>query len=630
METTKRTDKALTKSQKRKLRRQHFTEELNRNAITNLSDYTLIDNERDLLTRGLSYVPDFNHNSHTLHTNTTQFIQSTYTQYHFRNKPNRQPNPLQRNTNWAPPIPLNPTLTNVTQEIYNLARNTIIQPSNPNSDNPHAQAIHSLTHNPNITIKRADKGGSIVIMNTTDYINKALTHLNDTTVYKQEPIDNTSSHWDTITFYITDKHFRDEISTDLAHYIQPVRPPRTPLFYFLPKIHKHNIPPRPIISGCDSPTDRISKYLTQIFQPIVETQPTYLKDTKHLLQLIDTHPPLSTDTYLVTADVSSLYTNIPHEEGIQAALEAVDTHRHTLPTDTPRNKIIKQFLQFILKGNYFDFLDKHYSQIQGCPMGTKMAPPYANIFMHTFEQPLINSHPHNILLWKRYIDDIFFLWKGTHESLQAFMKRANSTHPTIKLTFEYSKHTAHFLDVTIYKTHNVLHTTIFRKPTDKHLVLHYSSHHPLHLKRNIIYTQALRYKRIISGQKQLEKEITCLKDIFTARGYPPRLITQQVNKALLIPRQTLLLNKNKPIDPSRNTLTFKIPLHPQLTQTKRDILKTWKQTRRDPKLRQLWTKAPRLLNVTGPKLTDLLIRTKQHRPTDHQDKRTRFHKPSKN
>ena len=46
-------------------------------------------------------------------------------------------------------------------------------------------AIRGLRNNHKITIKRADKGGSVVIMNTNDYITKALDHLNQPKVYQE-------------------------------------------------------------------------------------------------------------------------------------------------------------------------------------------------------------------------------------------------------------------------------------------------------------------------------------------------------------------------------------------------------------------------------------------------------------
>ena len=152
---------------------------------------------------------------------------------------------------------------------------------------------------------------------------------------------------------------------------------------------------------------------------------------------------------MVTADVTSLYTNIPHEEGISAVLEGLEKHKDIRPPDTPCNKIIEQFLRFILKGNYFDFMDKHYLQTQGTAMETKMAPPYANIFMAKIEQHLTMDWP-QICFWKRFIDDIFFIWRGSYESLLQFQQMANGHHRSIKFTFESSDTQVNFLDTTVY------------------------------------------------------------------------------------------------------------------------------------------------------------------------------------
>ena len=58
----------------------------------------------------------------------------------------------------------------------------------------------------------------------------------------------------------------------------------------------------------------------------------------------------------------------------------------------------------------------------------------------------------NLRMYRRYIDDGFFLWDGTEEELKEFIQHCNSFHPTIKFTFEYSFETksVNFLDTIIW------------------------------------------------------------------------------------------------------------------------------------------------------------------------------------
>ena len=37
-------------------------------------------------------------------------------------------------------------------------------------------------------------------------------------------------------------------------------------------------------------------------------------------------------------------------------------------------------------------------------------------------------------MWRRFVDDIFFIWKGSEEELKEFMEHSNQFHPTIKIT----------------------------------------------------------------------------------------------------------------------------------------------------------------------------------------------------
>ena len=63
-------------------------------------------------------------------------------------------------------------------------------------------------------------------------------------------------------------------------------------------------------------------------------------------------------------------------------------------------------------------------------MGTKCAPNYANLFMAYFEEMFIYPRiKGKSLLYLRYIDDIFLIWKGSKEELEAFIAEINSGHP---------------------------------------------------------------------------------------------------------------------------------------------------------------------------------------------------------
>ena len=88
-------------------------------------------------------------------------------------------------------------------------------------------------------------------------------------------------------------------------------PPRIPVFYTL----KTNLNPRPIISGCDSPTERISSFVDHLLQLIAKVQKSYLKDTTDFLNFLE-KTKVAKGTMLVSMDVTSLFTNIPQEEGI--------------------------------------------------------------------------------------------------------------------------------------------------------------------------------------------------------------------------------------------------------------------------------------------------------------------------
>ena len=168
---------------------------------------------------------------------------------------------------------------------------------------------------------------------------------------------------------------------------------------------------------------------------------------------------------LATLDVTSIYTNIPHSEGIEAYRTALNSCRTRQP---PTDDLI-HLIELILTRNSFIFGEDHYLQLRGTAMGTVMAPSYANLFMGSLETTLLERALLKPSVWWRYIDDVFVIWPHGEECFKQFLELINNMHPTIKFMAEWSKTSISFLDIRV-TLHDGEHITIdlHTKPTDMH------------------------------------------------------------------------------------------------------------------------------------------------------------------
>ena len=267
------------------------------------------------------------------------------------------------------------------------------------------------------------------------------------------------------------------------------------------KIHKPTPIGRPIISGCDSPTERLSAFVDRLLQPIAKEQESYLKDSTDFITFIEkTRVP--ENAILVSMDVTSLYTNIPQEEGIDIVCNAYESYylgESPIPT-----QYLKRALELILQENSFQFTGKNYLQTYGTAMGTKMAVYFANIFMGKVESQILSRSALKPLAWKRYIDD-FSIWNINKGEVTRFIEQANSHHPTIKFTAEVSDAETTFLDTKVYKGERFakesrLDIKTHFKATETFQYTHFSSCHPPGVKKDFIKGEALRLLRTNSSE----------------------------------------------------------------------------------------------------------------------------------
>ena len=318
---------------------------------------------------------------------------------------------------------------------------------------------------------------------------------------------------------------------------------------------------RPIVSGCSGPTENLSAFLDYYLQPLMKLIPSYIRDSKQMASYLDS-ATFPSNCLLVTIDVVGLYLNIPHKEGVASALR----HLYDLNPDAddlpfPR-ATARTLLETVLTNNYFIFNSEVFHQVRGTAMGTKMAPAYANLFMHNLEEALLAGEPVQPAMWRRYIDDIFAVWTGSRQALDEFISRLNSHHHSIKFTHTISSRSVVFLDLEIHKgTRFGECGRLDLRPHFKHTncfqYLQFSSAHPRATFRGIVKGELIRILRASSNRDTFQKATKLLINKFRARGYPRDLL-QRVSAQVPFTMRPA----------SRNNLSATVPPSSALTLTK--------------------------------------------------------------
>ena len=114
------------------------------------------------------------------------------------------------------------------------------------------------------------------------------------------------------------------------------------------------------------------------------------------------------------------------------------------------------------------------------------------------------------------------------------MAEFNLISDSIKFFYEYNEDTNSVLDLKIILSNGKLITSLYSKPTECHQYLHDGSCHPEHTKTSIVYSQALRTKRVCSEESEFNEHSLYLRSWFLRRDYPEKIINTEMSKVSLI------------------------------------------------------------------------------------------------
>ena len=168
----------------------------------------------------------------------------------------------------------------------------------------------------------------------------------------------------------------------------------------------------PIVSSIGIFNNNFACFLCDLLSPLVSNDYS-CKDTFSFVSQIK-NANLS-KTFLVSYDVTSLFTNIPLWETIDIVINLIFNHN---PNLNITKKELKKLFLFATSQTHFIFNSKFYNQIDGVAMGSPLAPVLANIFMGFYESKWLNEYNFNKpKFYLRYVDDILAALDNEQDSL---------------------------------------------------------------------------------------------------------------------------------------------------------------------------------------------------------------------
>ena len=151
---------------------------------------------------------------------------------------------------------------------------------------------------------------------------------------------------------------------------------------------------------------------------------------------------------------------------------------------------------------------------------------------------------------------------------------------------------------------NRLVTDPYTKPQDTHQYIHQQSCHPSHCKSSIVYSQALRLRRICSRTTDYEQHVVELKETLIKRGYDGEKVMQGIEKATRVLREQSLeqqTKENEQVTPLVITFHPDLPHLTRILQDHQCIIDIF------PHLREVLPRCPIVAYCCPPNLKDFLV-----------------------
>jgi hypothetical protein len=465
--------------------------------------------------------------------------------------------------------------------------NTLFRPEpkiRPNLLRHQRHALQLLREQKDFLVVHCDKNLGPAIIERDAYLRLALDdHLQDRDTYKYLGPNAVADHKARIKneFAAWFKRHKKVLSKSERLFLMTHTAECTdfwPYFYLLMKVQKTPLKTRPIVSCAGSFLYALGVWVDDKLQAYAKKQKSYFKSSFDLKQELTTIV-VPDNAVLFTSDAISMYTNIP----TTIALNVISGYLHRTGAQfsaIPARTLVEA-LKLVMENNIIQFGDTHWRQRTGAAMGTPPAPPYATLYYALFENILLDEYGANLLLYRRFIDDVLGIWVPTTADpavdAATFDDFANRMNAWPGLTWETSDRTPSvvFMDLTIRIEGRRITTSLYSKPLNLYLYIPPMSSHPPGVLSGLISGVIFRIYTLCSEKPDVRARLQDFWNRLLARGYTAVTIETPFRKGIANAKSFLLRHTVGPTDAESQPLFFHLRYHPQDPPSS-DIQDAWK------------------------------------------------------
>ncbi|KAL7307629.1 hypothetical protein TKK_0000317 [Trichogramma kaykai] len=391
------------------------------------------------------------------------------------------------------------------------------------------RTVKFIKENPKILITNSDKSNKTVCMWKEEYLDKMNRLLKDTNTYKELECDPTNMLRSSVYGILRrlndnkylNRHFHNNDLTQTNTILAKC--------YGLPKIHKKDIPLRPIISTINSPTHFLSKTLYDSIKNAIPLPKSHIDNSRTFVKIMNNFSVPDGYT-LISLDVVSLFTCIPCD----LVLTALDRrYQHLRHCSIPFEEI-RRCVQFLFDNTFFTFDNKFYQQTFGTPMGSNISPLFADMVMNDLETDVLkrlrDEHNFMPLFYFRYVDDSIMCLRS--EDINLVLTAFNSYNQFLKFTHELSTdNSINFLDTTVTIDNGSIINNWYRKSSSSGRFLDFNSNHPESLKINMIYNLVDR-AILLSHERFHVENLRIVRELLESNSYPKQFFNRFIHLRL--------------------------------------------------------------------------------------------------